>query len=97
MTTSKKELAAMLIESDETGREVQYRNRGTGEWAPSVLATDFEYRLKPIIKYYRVWKWSNVSSPTTTVGPIPFPPFDEWGEVGKSVSASLIHDFEIEQ
>jgi len=95
MTTSKKELAALLVEADETGREIQFKNRGTGDWSPSALDTDFEYRLKPIIKYYRVW-WDEKNR-TTRVG-VSKCPLDCWSDSPWNCDGNeFIHDFEIEQ
>jgi len=92
MTTSKKELAALLIESEETGREVQYQNKGTGAWQPTaILEVDFCYRLKPIIKYYRVWQNPINNLAQVDVSDFPHP---KWSDDGPLV---LIHDFEKEQ
>lgn len=106
------DLGRMLIEVDENGRVLQELQtpKGVigGEWYDVYMterialnetgSPDYEYRLKPIITFYRVWekKFSDGSIELHTVAQVdrPFKDWESWQNVS---GASLVHDFEVEQ
>lgn len=94
--TTRKELAAMLIECEDNGREIQGRDDG-GDWHAAFgdwIFQKTQYRLKPEITYYQVWWDGQDERARVDVSSCPFPaPENIVWDVGNK----HIHDFEIEQ
>ena len=58
--TTKRELAEILIKSEETGREIEVNGGGLG-WNDTVDFPSCNYRLKPVTTYYRVFEDNGVT------------------------------------
>ena len=91
--TTEIELGEMLI----TGKQLQACNKHTGCWKDKKGVIfdlgNVNYRLKPTITYYRVYRTEWDSEVFTAYSAMPFVEFDSWTHHDRV----HIHDFEIEE